>query len=54
MPFSGGLSMIDATTTLEALSTADLDAGTVFSGSPSGKIVRGFATATPFTPDVVT
>jgi cobaltochelatase CobS len=37
---------------LETLTPADLDAGTVFSGFPSGRMVRGFATASPFTPAV--
>jgi cobaltochelatase CobS len=46
--------MTDTITSLEALTPSDLDAGTVFSGTPSGKIVRGFATAMAFTPVVDT
>jgi cobaltochelatase CobS len=42
--------MTDAITILTKLTPADLDAGTVFSGSPSGKIVKGYATPSPFTP----
>jgi cobaltochelatase CobS len=37
---------------LESLQPADLDAGAVFSGSSSGKKVKGYAEATPFTPAV--
>jgi cobaltochelatase CobS len=44
--------MNDTISMLNNLLPADLDAGTVFSGSPSGRMVRGFATATPFTPAV--
>ena len=33
--------MTDTITSLEALTPSDLDAGTVFSGTPSGKIVNG-------------
>lgn len=35
---------------LEALVVMDFDAGTVFSGHPSGKLVQGYATTSPFTP----
>ena len=35
---------------LQALAPADLDAGEVFSGTPSGHKVRGFAAPSPFTP----
>ena len=35
---------------LQALQPADLDAGEVFSGAPSGHKVRGFAAPSPFTP----
>jgi cobaltochelatase CobS len=44
--------MNDTLFILENLQPADLDAGTVFSGSPSGRMVRGFTSATPFTPVV--
>ncbi len=37
---------------LQNLVPADLDAGLVFSGSPSGKIVRGFAAPNAFTPKI--
>ena len=37
---------------LQSLVPMDFDAGTVFSGSPSGKTVKGYATASPFTPAV--
>jgi cobaltochelatase CobS len=37
---------------LENLTPADLDAGVVFSGSPSGKIVKGFSARTVFTPSM--
>ena len=35
---------------LESLVVMDFDAGTVFSGQPSGKLVKGYATSSPFTP----
>lgn len=38
--------------TLENLTITDFDAGTVFSGTPSGKTVKGYAAASPFTPAV--
>jgi cobaltochelatase CobS len=44
--------MSETLSVLENLTPADLDAGTVFSGSPSGKTVKGYAAATPFTPAV--
>jgi cobaltochelatase CobS len=44
--------MPNAVSILEKLKIADLDAGTVFSGSPSGKTVRGYAKPTAFTPAV--
>jgi cobaltochelatase CobS len=44
--------MIDNTTTLKNLTPTDLNAGTVFSGSASGKMVRGFTAPSPFTPTV--
>jgi cobaltochelatase CobS len=37
---------------LQNLTPTDLDAGTVFSGNPSGKMVRGFSASTMFTPAV--
>ncbi len=37
---------------LQGLTPTDLDAGTVFSGSPSGKPVKGYTKASPFTPDI--
>jgi cobaltochelatase CobS len=45
--------MFNPLTILQTLTPVDLDAGTVFSGSPSGKMVRGYAAATPFTPAAV-
>jgi cobaltochelatase CobS len=44
--------MSNAVSILENLQPADLDAGAVFSGSPSGRMVRGYATPNAFTPDV--
>ena len=44
--------MTDTTSILETLIPANLDAGQVFSGSPSGKMVNGYTHPTPFTPDV--
>ena len=38
--------------TLEALQPVQLDAGTVFSGQPSGVSVNGYAEATPYPPHV--
>jgi len=37
---------------LENLVITDLDAGLVFSGSPSGRMVKGYAERSPFTPAV--
>lgn len=37
---------------LQSLQLADFDAGAVFSGSPSGKTVKGYAAPSPFTPAV--
>lgn len=37
---------------LQSLQLAAFDAGTVFSGTPSGKMVKGFTTPTLFTPVV--
>jgi cobaltochelatase CobS len=42
--------MSDTIAVLQNLQPADLDAGAVFSGSPSGKMVKGYAAASPFTP----
>lgn len=39
---------------LEALQPVQLDAGTVFSGQPSGVPVNGYAAATPYTPAIDT
>lgn len=44
--------MPDTIHILENLIVIDFDAGTVFSGTPSGKKVKGFAAASPFTPAV--
>jgi cobaltochelatase CobS len=44
--------MPNAVSILEKLKIADLDAGTVFSGSPSGKAVRGYTRPNAFTPAV--
>jgi cobaltochelatase CobS len=44
--------MTDTIATLKTLTPADLDAGSVFSGSASGKIVKGFAAPSLFTPAV--
>lgn len=35
---------------LENLTPSELDAGQVFSGTPSGTTVKGYAEASPFTP----
>jgi cobaltochelatase CobS len=43
---------MDAMTILSNIAPAELDAGTVFSGASSGKMVKGYAEATPFTPAV--
>ncbi len=37
---------------LQSLQPADFDAGAVFSGAPSGNMVKGYATPSPFTPAV--
>jgi cobaltochelatase CobS len=42
--------MSDTISILENLQSIDLDAGTVFSGQPSGRKIRGFASASLFTP----
>lgn len=39
-------------TILKSLTAIDFDAGTVFSGSPSGKTVKGYTAASLFTPSV--
>lgn len=44
--------MISVSSTLESLAIEDLDAGAVFSGAPSGKIVKGYKAPSPFTPAV--
>jgi cobaltochelatase CobS len=44
--------MKDAISILENLQPADLDAGLVFSGTPSGRMVRGYAQGSPFVPAV--
>ena len=46
--------MENTLTIMQSLQIADLDAGTVFSGSPSGRMVKGYAAPSPFTPDVDT
>ena len=38
------------TSELDSLQPTDLDAGQVFSGKPSGTIVRGYAAASAYTP----
>ena len=37
---------------LENLTITDFDTGTVFSGTPSGKMVKGYAVPLPLTPAV--
>lgn len=44
--------MSDITSILQNLQPADLDAGAVFSGTPSGKTVKGYAAPSLFTPAV--
>ena len=44
--------MVDAASILHNPQTAELDAGQVFSGRPSGKIVRGYQAPSAFTPTV--
>lgn len=44
--------MNDTLSVLQSLQIADFDAGTVFSGSPSGKKVKGYAAPSLFTPAV--
>lgn len=39
-------------TILQSLQVTDFDAGTVFSGTPSGKMVKGYAAPSLFTPAV--
>lgn len=46
--------MSDTIHILSNLTPMDLDAGTVFSGTPSGKMVRGYAAPSLFTPTVDT
>ena len=41
---------MDSITSLNSLVPVDFDAGTVFSGTPSGTPVKGYAEATPYTP----
>ena len=42
-------SLIDG---LSNLKTTDLDAGQVFSGKPSGTLVKGYAAASAYTPAI--
>jgi cobaltochelatase CobS len=51
-PFFRRTIMSDTLSILSGLAPSDLDAGQVFSGSPSGKLVRGYAAPNPFTPAV--
>ena len=44
--------MTQAHTSLATLQPTDFDAGTLFSGTPSGTTVKGYAEATPFTPKI--
>ncbi|MDL2313820.1 CbbQ/NirQ/NorQ/GpvN family protein [Desulfovibrio sp. OttesenSCG-928-C14] len=44
--------MSDTISILQSLQPADLDAGSVFSGTPSGSKVRGYAALSPFTPAI--
>lgn len=44
--------MKQQTDILKSIQKVDLDAGTVFSGTPSGTKVKGYAKATPFTPKI--
>lgn len=44
--------MSDLTNALNSLSVTDFDAGRIFSGSASGKLVKGYAAPLPYTPDV--
>ena len=39
-------------TILQSLQVVDFDAGIVFSGTPSGKMVKGYAAPSLFTPAV--
>ena len=39
-------------TILQSLQVTDFDAGTVFSGTPSGRMVKGYAAPSLFTPAV--
>ena len=41
---------MDSIAILSNLIPTDLDAGSVFSGSPSGRMIRGYAGRNPFTP----
>ena len=43
---------MDTIAILQSLQPAALDAGTVFSGTPSGKHVKGYAAPSLFTPTV--
>jgi cobaltochelatase CobS len=44
--------MSDILKELKALSPTDLDAGMVFSGKTSGRMIRGFEASSSFTPDI--
>ena len=43
---------MDTISILQSLQVVDFDAGTVFSGTPSGKMVKGYAAPSLFTPAV--
>ena len=43
---------MDTITILQSLQVRDFDAGTIFSGNPSGKMVKGYAAPSLFTPAV--
>jgi len=43
---------MDSISILSNLTPTDLDAGTIFSGTPSGKMVQGYAAPSLFTPAV--
>ena len=42
--------MSNTLSVLQSLQIADFDTGTVFSGTPSGKMVKGYAAPSLFTP----
>ena len=44
--------MFDTINMLESLCPTDFDAGAVFSGNPSGNMVKGYAAPTLYTPAV--